>query len=81
YFSRPNDLTYFQRRDGLQEFGSAFNPYWQARLVDTSYGERAMALLLQQQVVWTGDLQSLASSALDEVPNISDLLASLGLSI
>ena len=81
YFSRPNDLTYFQRRDGLQEFGSAFNPYWQARLVDTSYGERAMALLLQQQVVWTGDLESLAGSALDEVPNISDLLASLGLSI
>ena len=81
YFSRPNDLTFFQRRDGLQEFGSAFNPYWQARLVDTSYGERAMALLLQQQVVWTGDLESLAGSALDEVPNISDLLASLGLSI
>ena len=81
YFSRPNDLSFFKRRDGLTEYGSAFNPYWQARLVDTSYSERTMALLLQQQVAWTGDLQALGNQALDSVPNISNLLQSLGIPV
>ncbi|HEY7841296.1 MAG TPA: pilus assembly protein TadG-related protein, partial [Gammaproteobacteria bacterium] len=26
YFARPNDLSYFQRADGYQEYGNAFNP-------------------------------------------------------
>jgi hypothetical protein len=81
YFKRPNDLSFFQRRDGLTEYGSAFNPYWQARLVDTSYAERTMTLLLQQQVAWTGDLQALGGQALDSVPNITNLLQSLGIPV
>jgi putative Flp pilus-assembly TadE/G-like protein len=51
YFSRPTDrlATHFHRGDGLTEYGNAFNPYWQARLVETSYADRIMALLIQQK--------------------------------
>ena len=48
YFKRPTDLTYFTRADGKEEFGSAFNPYWQARLVETTYADRMFALGIQQ---------------------------------
>lgn len=47
YFSRPNDVSYFRRGDGQTEYGSAFNPYWQSRLVETTYPERVMAILIQ----------------------------------
>ncbi len=50
YFKRPTDLSYFRRGDGQEEYGSAFNPYWQARLVETSHADRTAALLLQQGV-------------------------------
>jgi hypothetical protein len=46
-FKRPLDLDYFARGDGYVEHGSAFNPYWQARLVETSHADRVIALLLQ----------------------------------
>jgi putative Flp pilus-assembly TadE/G-like protein len=51
YFSRPTDrlASHFQRGDGLTEYGNAFNPYWQARLVETTYADRIMALLIQQK--------------------------------
>ena len=51
YFSRPTDLLapHFHRGDGLGENGSAFNPYWQARLVDTTYADRTIALAIQQK--------------------------------
>lgn len=51
YFSRPVDefATHFHRGDGLAETGSAFNPYWQARLLDTSYADRTLALAIQQK--------------------------------
>lgn len=51
YFSRPVDAfaTHFHRGDGLAETGSAFNPYWQARLVDTTYADRTLALAIQQK--------------------------------
>lgn len=51
YFSRPTDkfASHFFRDDGLTEIGSAFNPYWQARLVDTSYADRVVALGIQQK--------------------------------
>ncbi len=51
YFSRPTDVfaSHFHRDDGLTEVGSAFNPYWQARLVDTNYPERLLALGIQQK--------------------------------
>ncbi len=50
YFARPTDslASHFHRGDGMTEAGSAFNPYWQARLVDTSYADRTIALAIQQ---------------------------------
>jgi hypothetical protein len=48
YFARPNDLAYFQRLDGYQEYGNAFNPYWQARLVSVNYADEIVGLWLQQ---------------------------------
>ena len=50
YFKRPTDLSYFRRADGQTEYGSTFNPYWQAHLVETSHADRAAALMLQQGV-------------------------------
>jgi hypothetical protein len=51
YFSRPTDslASHFHRGDGKTEMGSAFNPYWQARLVDTTYPDRTLALAIQQK--------------------------------
>ncbi len=54
YFRRPTDLSYFRRGDGQEEHGSAFNPYWQARLVETSHSDRTAALMLQQGVNMDG---------------------------
>ncbi len=47
YYTRPSDLSYFARSDGREEKSNAFNPYWQARLVDTSYIDRVAALAFQ----------------------------------
>ena len=47
YFKRPLDLDYFARGDGYVEHGSAFNPYWQAHLIETSHADRVIGLLLQ----------------------------------
>ena len=47
YYTRPSDLSYFKRNDKRVEKPNAFNPYWQARLVDTSYIDRVAALAFQ----------------------------------
>ncbi len=58
YFKRPSDVDLFRRwdtsKDGsgrsatmYEEFGSAFNPYWQARLAPTSHADRAVAVSQQ----------------------------------
>jgi len=52
YFSRPNDLFYYSRGDGAKELANGFNPYWEARLVDTSYLDRTSALAIQQGQPW-----------------------------
>jgi hypothetical protein len=52
YFARPNDLSYFARPDHLGEQGNPYDPYWQARLVDTTFADRALALAGQQQQYW-----------------------------
>jgi hypothetical protein len=49
-FKRPTDLSYYMRGDGQEEYGSTFNPYWQASLVETSHADRTAALLLQQEI-------------------------------
>jgi hypothetical protein len=47
YYTRPSDLSYFARSDNREEKSNAFNPYWQARLVDTSYIDRVSAHAFQ----------------------------------
>ncbi len=49
YYSRPNDVSWFQRADNDTEYGSAFNPYWQARLVETTNADRTVSILIQQK--------------------------------
>ncbi|MGI2171405.1 hypothetical protein ACROAE_14645 [Shewanella sp. MF05960] len=44
YYSRPTDL--WSRADGKHEYGNLYNPFWQARLTDTTNLERTMALAL-----------------------------------
>lgn len=65
-FKRPLDIDYFARGDGYVEHGSAFNPYWQARLIETSHADRVIALLLQhgelaQGISFGSDLDGLLS--------------------
>jgi len=43
YFKRPTDL--FPRGDGKTEYGSVYNPYWQARLTANSILEQAASFL------------------------------------
>lgn len=40
YFARPDDLPSLARADGRREYGNAYNPYWQARLIPLSETER-----------------------------------------
>lgn len=42
YFNRPGDYALFRRGDNKLEKGSLFNPYWQARLVETPLSVRGM---------------------------------------
>ncbi|MCC7410973.1 MAG: hypothetical protein IT495_04995 [Gammaproteobacteria bacterium] len=49
YFYRPNDFALFRRADGLVENGSAFSPFWNARLVETTESDRMVAMWLQQK--------------------------------
>ncbi len=65
HFDRPLDIDYFARGDGYVEHGSAFNPYWQARLIETSHADRVIALLLQH-----GELaQGISFGSLDGLVN------------
>ncbi|MCH9049423.1 MAG: hypothetical protein IH836_10910, partial [Proteobacteria bacterium] len=66
YFSRPMDLSYFSRADGAEEYGSAFNPYWQARLVQTTNADRVLSVAIQQHETF---------GVLDQ---IADLITGLG---
>ncbi len=73
YFSRPTDslAAHFHRGDGQAEYGSAFNPYWQARLIETDYADRLLALLVQQKEDFINTGQSfnlLFGSLLDLLP-------------
>jgi hypothetical protein len=72
YFARPNNVGYFRRADGQLEYGSGFNPYWQARLVDTTYLDRVAALAIQQRQLWLPSFS--LGPFLDSLDNILDLL-------
>ncbi|RMG57036.1 MAG: hypothetical protein D6717_05495 [Gammaproteobacteria bacterium] len=70
-FSRPRDLGYFARSDGATETANAFNPYWTARLEDTLFADRVMALAIQQEERWYPDI------TLPDIPGINyDAIAS-----
>jgi len=75
YFSRPNSLSYFARDDGETELGNAFNPYWSARLVDTSYIDRTVALALQQGQVWLPSQVTVNLNHLNAIINFIKSLA------
>ena len=66
YFHRPNDLGWFQRLDDKEEGGSAFNPYWQARLVELRWADSVMALAVEQQEDFTGASEA-ASVAINAI--------------
>ncbi|MEM9174052.1 MAG: hypothetical protein AAGC67_02370 [Myxococcota bacterium] len=65
YFKRPTDLDFFSRPDGNEEYGTAFNPYWQARLVETTELDRAVSLLFQQRVFWDEQIEAIRNNTLD----------------
>lgn len=52
YHRRPDDLSYFQRKDGKTEKDTLFSPFWQAHLVKTSDLDRFLSLVLQQKIIW-----------------------------
>lgn len=63
--------VYFERPDGRDEEGNGFNPYWQARLVDTSYVDRSAALAVQQHQPW---LAKEVQLNLDHLQDLAELL-------
>lgn len=72
YYAEPYDSglsSVFARKNQRRAKANGFNPYWDARLVDTSYNDRALALILQQgQVPVPSELAELklaVESALD----------------
>ncbi len=80
YFLRPTKLSYFARQDKKSETPNVFNPFWQARLVDTSNADRMLALAMQQKVLWlTENEKSLVGGTiLDEIVDaVVDLLQSV----
>ncbi len=76
YFARPNDLAFFAREDGAKELGSAFNPYWQARLVKPNDVERMVAIGVQQKQPWVAGY---LPQALNAIKDFGDLLRQAGL--
>ena len=75
YFKRPLDLDYFKRADENEEYGSALNPFWQARLIEPTYTDRIFALAVQQKQAF-GELDTLvefATSVVDSIPSVGDI--------
>jgi hypothetical protein len=62
------DLSYFSRADDTEEYGSAFNPYWQARLVQTTNADRVLSIALQQKEFF---------GVLGQIADLIDLLSSI----
>lgn len=47
YYSQPSDFKLFSLNNSRRGSANLFNPYWDAKLVDTSYIDRILALTLQ----------------------------------
>lgn len=73
YFARPSVLSYFKRDDGATEYDNAFNPYWQARLVDTNKYDRIFMLLIQQKTPWVANLLSPIGAIGQSILDIFDI--------
>jgi len=71
YFSRPEDLSYFRRRDKYTERPNLFSPFWQSRLVKTGDLDRFLALALQQKVIWIADQDA------GDIPGFDELIQSM----
>ena len=69
YFSRPSDVLFFARPDGNTEYGSAFNPFWQARLVDTNALDRSVSLTMQQGLPWFSQVTGIAQNLVTAIGN------------
>lgn len=79
YFHRPDDLDWFARLDGREEHGSAFNPYWNARLTEMRYVDSVAALLIQQQQDFTGATEA-GTAAIGGIQALINSLKSLSFS-
>ena len=84
YFKRPNDLDWFTRLDGREEHGSAFNPYWQARLTEMPYLDSVTALMMEQGEDFTGATE-IISTVLGDLNDllgpVTDFLDDIGLGL
>lgn len=69
YFSRPQDLSYFKRKDGNKEKDNLFSPFWQARLVPTNDIDRVFILAMQQNTIWLSgaDLKKIPTGIMDTI--------------
>lgn len=46
FYSRPQDLTAWRRKDGRSEYGNLYNPFWQPHLTDNSGADRRWVYVL-----------------------------------
>ena len=67
FHRRPDDLSYFQRKDGKTEKDNFFSPFWQARLVKTSSFDRFVSLALQQKIIWLNHQDTAQVPGLDRL--------------
>ncbi len=72
YFKRSSDLSTFARGDGKEEYGSTFNPYWQAKLVNTSEVDRMISLLTQQEVIWLSGISTVQTDFVNLVNSVAE---------
>lgn len=52
FFKRPQDLSYFLRKDKKIEKANVFSPFWSARLAKTTDLERFLAMAIQHNTIW-----------------------------
>lgn len=71
YFSRPEDLSYFARKDKKKEKPNVFSPFWQARLAETNNIDRFLALAVQQHTIW------LPGKVKEDIPGLEAIVKAL----
>ena len=71
YFSRPEDLAYFIRKDKKKEKPNVFSPFWQARLAETNNIDRFLALAVQHHTIW------LSGNVKEDIPGLETIVKAL----